>query len=338
VQILLQGMPSNIQLWLNLNKIIRGVDLMFSKILAATAKPLECDESVLSAGRIAQYDNAKLLILHVLESDSTIYRNYVKHYRTGEEIVGDEAYQEEVKQELYKNCGDELAPLDHCEIRISLGFAWTEILRWAREERVDLIVLGAHTGSADRQKKAGIRRTVGSTAEGVIKHERCPVMIAAKPVPERTAAFEKIMVSIDFSPSCISAFRFAIDLAKKRGSRLYLFHMLPVPPQPEYSQRQYEADIGKVRRRLEEEFRNEVPENIETKIATWGGVYPDIEITKFARQNDIDLIAMGSHTKIKGKFEESRWYVGSAVERVSSKSLCPVIVITDPDVLEKWEP
>jgi hypothetical protein len=46
---------------------------------------------------------------------------------------------------------------------------------------------------------------------------------------------------------------------------------------------------------------------------------------------------MGSHTKIKGKLQESRWYVGSAVEGVSAKSVCPVAVITDPNVLEKWE-
>jgi nucleotide-binding universal stress UspA family protein len=113
--------------------------------------------------------------------------------------------------------------------------------------------------------------------------------------------------------------------------------MLPVPPQPEYTQAQYEADVRKIKQRLEEEFCSKIPESIETEIDTWGGVYPDIEILKSAQQNDVDLIAMGSHTKIKGKLQEARWYVGSAVERVSVKSVCPVAVITDPNVLEKWE-
>ena len=310
---------------------------MFNKVLAATARPLECDESVLAASQIAQLNNAKLLILHVLESDSTIYRNYVKHYRTGKEIVSDEAYQDEVKEQLYKNCRDDLATPNKFEIRIALGVPWMEILRWAREESVDLILLGTHAGKASSEEREAAGGTVGSTAEGVIKHEHCPVMIVSKPIPESKVTFEKIMVSIDFSPSCISAFQFAVNLAKKRGSKLYLFHMLPVPPQPEYSQTQYEADIRKIRRRLEEEFRNKIPETIRTEIDTWGGVYPDIEILKHARQNNVDLIAMGSHTKIKGKLQEARWYVGSAVERVSAKSVCPVVVITDPKVLEKWE-
>jgi len=300
---------------------------MFNKVLAATARPLACDESVLSASRIAQHDNAKLLILHVLESDSSIYRNYIKHLRTGEEIVSGEAYPEEVKEEFYEKCSGGLKSRDEFEIHIAVKVPWMEILRCAREENVDLIVLGAHNGKADSEERGGTGRTVGSTAEGVIKHERCPVMIVNKPIPESKVTFEKIMVSIDF----------AVELAQKQGSKLYLFHMLPVPPQPEYAQTQYESDIRKIRQRLEEEFRNELPETIETEIDTWGGVYPELEILKLAAEKDIDLIVMGSHTKIKGKLQESRWYVGSAVQRVSARSVCPVVVITDPKVLKKWE-
>ncbi|MGD8942874.1 MAG: universal stress protein [Desulfobacterales bacterium] len=310
---------------------------MFKKVLAATARPLECDESVLSASLIAQFYNARLLILHALESNTSIYRNYVRHYRTGKEIVGDVFYQDEVKEELAKNCGSDLPPSLKYEIRIASGVPWMETLKWAREESVDLIVLGAHTGKSYRQGAADARAAVGSTAEGVIKHERCPVMIATNPIPRSKLAFNNIMVSIDFSPSCICAFQFALDLAHKRGSKLYLFHMLPVPPQPEYTQRRYETDIRNVRQRLEEEFGNQIPEKIQTEIGTWGGVFPDIEILKYARRNDIDLIVMGSHTKIRGKLQEARWYVGSAVERVSAKSICPVVVITDPKVLKKWE-
>ena len=310
---------------------------MFEKVLAATARPLECDESVLTASLVAQLNNAKLLILHVLESNTSIYRNYVKHYRTGKEIVGDIFYQDEVKEELAKNCSSDIPPSLKYEIRIASGVPWMETLRWAREERVDLIILGAHTGRDYRQGRAAARATVGSTVEGVIKHERCPVMIATKPIPKSKVAFNKIMVGIDFSPSCTSAFQFALDLAQKRGSKLYLFHMLPVPPQPEYTQRRYETDLHKVRQRLEAEFSNQISGKIQTEIGTWGGVFPDIEILKYARHNDIDLIVMGSHTKIKGKLQEARWYVGSAVERVSAKSVCPVVVITDPKVLKKWE-
>jgi len=231
---------------------------MFNNILAATARPLECDESVLSAGRIAKHDNAKLLILHVLESESTIYRNYVKHYRTGEEIVGDKGYQEKVKEEIIKNCRSDLGTQQNLEIHIATGFPWMEIVKKAREESVDLIVLGAHMRKPDSREKVGHGAKIGSTADGVIRHERCPVMIVGKPIPDSRVAFKKVMVSIDFSPSCMSAFQFAKDLAQKRGSKSCLFHMLPTPPQPQYSQTRYETDIRAIRRRLNQEFLSQI--------------------------------------------------------------------------------
>ena len=178
---------------------------MFKKVLAATARPLACDESVLSASRIAQIDKAKLIILHVLEPDSSIYRNFVKRHRTDAEIVNYKAYQDEVIENLYTKCRGDLIPPDNLEFHIAFGVPWMQIPRCAREKKVDLIVLGAHIGKADREVKAVAGKTVGSTAEGVIKHERCPVMIASKPIPETKVAFGRIMVSIDFSPSCISA-------------------------------------------------------------------------------------------------------------------------------------
>jgi nucleotide-binding universal stress UspA family protein len=46
-------------------------------------------------------------------------------------------------------------------------------------------------------------------------------------------------------------------------------------------------------------------------------------------EKDADLIVMGSHTKEKG----GKWYFSSAVERVSYRSICPVVVVTDPKVL-----
>jgi nucleotide-binding universal stress UspA family protein len=54
-----------------------------------------------------------------------------------------------------------------------------------------------------------------------------------------------------------------------------------------------------------------------------------LEIIKCAGKKDADLIVMGSHTEENA----GKWYVGSAVERVSYRSNCPVVVITDPNVL-----
>jgi nucleotide-binding universal stress UspA family protein len=311
---------------------------MFRKILVATRNPDETDAAVLSAARMAEYNKASLTLVHVIEPLSGFETNAARHFETGEKIDLDatDSDLQEVREALYKKYSAILSPLGAFQISVQLGIPWMEILTAARTEGTDLILLGAHLQKADERVSQNTKAGVGSTTEGVIKHERSPVMIVSKPIFEGQLMFKKIMVSIDFSPSCFCAFQFAVDLAQKHGSALHLFHMLPVPPQPEYSQAQYKADVYKVKQRLEEEFCRKIPEMVETEIDTWGGVYPDIEILKSAQQNDVDLIAMGSHTKIKGKLQESRWYVGSAVERVSTRADCPIAVITDPKVLQKW--
>ena len=60
---------------------------MFKKILVATELVELCDAPVLTALKIAEQNDAQLSILHVLESDTTKDRRFVKHFRTGEEII-----------------------------------------------------------------------------------------------------------------------------------------------------------------------------------------------------------------------------------------------------------
>ena len=79
------------------------------------------------------------------------------------------------------------------------------------------------------------------------------------------------------------------------------------------------------------EVEGEIPPEIEAECKVWGGVHPHLEILKYAARKEADTIVMGSHTKDK----DGKWYVGSAVERVSYRATCPVIVITDPEVLSK---
>ncbi|MGD9004260.1 MAG: universal stress protein [Desulfobacterales bacterium] len=312
--------------------------MVFRKILTTTRSISELEAAVLSAARIAEFYQAFLTVVHVIEPLNDVEKNMARHVKTSKKSIleASGSYLQEVKEALQKNYAAIFSRLDAYQVRVRHGIPWMEVLKVAITEEPDLTFLGAHRQRADESVSGHSKLEVGSTAEGVIKHERCPTVIVNKPISESKVAFEKIMVSIDFSPSCDSALQFAVDLARKRESKLYLFHMLPIPPQPEYSQTQYEADIRKIKQRLDEEFCNKVPEMIVNEIVTWGGVYPEMEILKSARQNDVDLIVMGSHTKLKGKLQEARWYVGSAVERVSATSDCPVAVITDPKAIEKW--
>ena len=297
---------------------------MLNRILAATEQPAACDEKILAAGLIARRYKAKLFLLHVLESESTIYRNYVKHFKTGEEIVCDREYVNTVKNEITENCNKFLTSSSDIEVYVVPGFPWEEILRNAKNNHADLIVLGPHG------EKAAIKG-IGNTAEKVIKRARCPILFVSRPLSEKMVEFKKVMICIDFSPSCVYAYQFGLKLAQEFGSSIIAFHMVPVPTDQKPSQAEHDKLIADAKNKLVE-FCGGISEFKPDAMAIREGTTPHMEILQCAMDNDVDLIVMGSHTKEDG----SKWYIGSAVERVGKKSACPVAVVTDPKALMEW--
>lgn len=297
---------------------------MLNTILAATEQPAACDEKILAAGLLSKQYKAKLFLLHVLESESPIYRNYVKHFKTGKEIVCDREYINSVKNEMTGACKNALESVGGFDIIVSPGFPWEEILRNAKNNHADMIVLGPHGEKADI-------KGFGNTAEKVIKRARCPVLFVSGLLSEKMVEFKKVMVSIDFSPSCIYALQFGMKLAKQLGSSIIAFHMVPTTNELKSSQTEQEKLMAEARGKLEE-FCGKISERMPDAMEIRQGTTPHLEILQCARDNDADLIVMGSHTKADGP----KWYIGSAVEKVSKKSACPVAVVTDPKSLVDW--
>ncbi|MCF8069815.1 MAG: universal stress protein [Desulfobacterales bacterium] len=306
---------------------------MFKTILAATDSVEKCDTAILAAAEIAAQNNCELNILHVLESSySGFYRQFVKHFESGEEIVSSEDYCKAVKEKILNACTHTLRKDLGYQIKVTTGFPWEEILRWSRKIRSDLIILGPHSTSADERGLTRHSGTLGSTVEGVIKHERCPVMVVGRPLTEGILKFKKIMVCVNFSASCELALQFAVKMAGKYGSKIFVFHMAAMPSSRRYPQEELEAEIDVFKQKIEV-FTRDIPESVEFEYGVWEGSSPYVEILKYAREKNIDLISMGSHTKEK----ETRWYIGSAVEQVSSRSFCPVVIITDPRAVLRFE-
>ena len=305
---------------------------MFSNVLAAIDRVTVCDALVMAAARIAEQNRAKLHIIHVMESASRDNRHLIKHFKTGEERITDSAYEKSVTEEINKVYAEVLKSCGSYEIRVTPGFPWEEILRWARQISTDLIVLGPHSTRAEEKRVVRVVGKIGSTVEGVIMRENCPVMIVNPSIQKGRPAFKRILVGIDFSRSCECALCFAVKLGQEYGSKLFPFHMIPVPPLPKYSKADYEADTHTGKIRLQE-FCHGFLQGTDHEYSVRGGALPHLEILKYADKKDVDLIAMGSHTKEKA----GKWYAGSVVERVSYRSKCPVVVVTDPEVLLTWE-
>jgi nucleotide-binding universal stress UspA family protein len=275
---------------------------VFQKILVATDEPTICDAKVQTAALLADRSDGKLIILHVLESTSSMYRNFVRHFKTGEEIVTSAPYEEEVRKEIEKHCSPFL---NNYEIKVTDGFPWEKIVKYERDQSVDLIVIGPHSESRKPEDVQRVIGKIGSTTEGVIHHARCPIMLVNRSVSEEKLAFKKILAAVDYSESCRQALNFAVKLIPSLGSKLYIFNMLPAAAEGRSSLP--DSIIEKETEKLTH-FCQSTTGYLEVEYRIGEGERPHLEILKFAREKDVDLITMGSNTKSE---KNGSWYPGS---------------------------
>ena len=145
--------------------------------------------------------------------------------------------------------------------------------------------------------------------------------------------WKTILVPHDFSSSANHAAALARDEAKTHGASLVLLHVIDLPGQlkPEtvivpdatgapinikdYAVRQAEEHLADISARL-------AKDGVTAKTFLRLGK-PEDEIIKFATENAIDLIVMGTH----GRTGLEHMLVGSVAERVVRGSTVPVLTI-----------
>jgi len=210
--------------------------------------------------------------------------------KTGEKKEMEESYLEAIKEEIRKTYAKQMDGGGEIVLEMATGLPHTEILRAARRENVDLIVMGAHT----RQEEIGATRhraIVGSTIQKVAKSARCPVLIISRPCTTCWWYFSNIVFGTDFTKASHSAFQFACKVAKEIGCKLYLFHALDVgsvQTGKALSQSEIEKLITERKRRIEETYVSQMGDFDNYEIEVWEGI-PYIEILKYAREKQLIL-------------------------------------------------
>jgi nucleotide-binding universal stress UspA family protein len=302
---------------------------MFTKILFATTASPPCDNAAKVAFDLELKWEAKLYIFHVLGIPTRGYSPFITDVRTGETEHDDPDYTEWVKEEIRNTYGDLLAGADEPIIETAVGIPHREILRMARKEDVDLIIMGAHT----RQEDIGATRhrtVVGNTMQKVAKAARCPVVIVNRPCTTCWRLFSNIVFGTDFSKAADSAHLFAYKLAKEVGARLHMFHACDINTSAAgvvMGQSEIEAKIEKAREEMERRYVSKMNGFDNYDLEVCEGI-PYVEILKYAREKTGDLIVMAHHAK---EIDPEDAVLGSTVEQVVLRSACPVASVNHPD-------
>jgi len=143
---------------------------------------------------------------------------------------------------------------------------------------------------------------------------------------------KRILCPVDFSASSDRALEYAAFLARTHRAKLLVLHVL------EHLQR-YEHFLilaltpQEIAKKMEEEAKTRLEASInglkaDGKIETTireGKAF--VEIIKMAREQDIDLIVLGSH----GHSALEYILIGSVAEKVARKAPCPVLIVRDKE-------
>jgi nucleotide-binding universal stress UspA family protein len=301
---------------------------MFKKLLFATTASPVCDNAAKVAFDLELKWEAKLFLLHVLGVPTRSFSLTFKDVRTGEEETINQDYIDWVQEEM-RNTYGQLLEDSNARIVTAIGDPYREILRLARKEDVDMIIMGAHT----REEDVGATRhrsIAGSTMRKVAKAARCAVVIVNRPCTTCWRLFSNIVVGLDFSKASDSAFLWAFKLAREVGAKLHIFHAVDITAgtltQPS-GQTAIEQRIQEARKRIEQHLVPKLKGYEKYSLEVWEGI-PYVEILKFARDRQADLIVMAHHTR---EIDPEEAELGSTVEQVVLRAACPVASVNHPD-------
>jgi universal stress protein A len=141
---------------------------------------------------------------------------------------------------------------------------------------------------------------------------------------------QKILCPVDFSDCSEHALQYAVAFAQAHQAELHVLHVM----EPAAYGAEMEGLSAGVLKEITESAAarlNELTERVRKQCPTvaqhsaTGAAF--VEIIKQAREQDVDLIVMGTH----GRTGLAHVLIGSCAERVVRKAPCPVLTVKHPE-------
>ncbi|MDI6802187.1 MAG: universal stress protein [Thermodesulfovibrionales bacterium] len=142
---------------------------------------------------------------------------------------------------------------------------------------------------------------------------------------------KNILLPTDFSESSLTAMKYASDMSRSYGAKLYLLHVIYDVAAasglhvPHISVDEMYKELETNAQRELEKFGTEEKKGLKDVQHTVIRGVPYEEILKFASEKGIDLIVIGTH----GRKGLDRVLFGSTAERVVRNALCPVLTVRE---------
>ena len=141
----------------------------FSNIVFATDFSKSADSAFMFANKISKALNCKLHIFHAFDISAIHSGKIMEQYEIEDKM-------REARENIRKKYLPSLKDHDDIEIAVWEGIPYVEVVKYAREQYADLIVMAHHTRKPDPDKSM-----LGSTLEQVVLRATCPVASVNRP-------------------------------------------------------------------------------------------------------------------------------------------------------------
>lgn len=281
------------------------------RILAAVDHSSLSPEVLKAAYSLAQKFKSKLWALNVISQipfDGNFFSPISEQVLKQMEEQGQKKMQESLA--AFQTESVEL----HTEVK--MGSAYPEILKFSKQNKMNLIVAGSHG------RKGLERFFLGSVAEVLVRRAECPVWIlkSAFSVPK------KILVPVDLSEPSRSVLPWAMLLAKAYGAALHLLCVFEPIILPDYMSLDYTEFELKMKETKKEEFSQLVQEMSSSAIPITSDFLegdPRHQIEEVQKSQNCDLILMST----QGKSFIAYKLLGSVAQHVVREVDCSTITV-----------
>jgi universal stress protein E len=285
--------------------------LTLQRILVASDLSPRAEGALTRAMQLAVEHRATLTVLHVME-----------------ETAQDETETQQMTEKLTAALRQQIErstphPSEAVAIQVVTGKPFVEIIRRAREEAADLIVVGAH---GEHFLKDFF---LGTTAEKIARKGDRPVLVV-KQTPQ--GPYKRVLVAVDFSESSRHALEFALQLAPK--AEFHVLHAYEGFEGRLIVGGASESEITRYRQHLAKAARQEMRAFLHDSGCADKSVHHLLRhgrapyvITKTAKRLHADLVAVGT----TGRTGLPYILLGSVAEHVLREVNCDVVVVRRPE-------
>ena len=295
----------------------------FKNVLCAIDLSDASGRTLTYAAAVARGYTARLTVLHVAPTFDAIQ---VRAGALGDAIdIVQPMPREQVLDELRKTLAASKIAADAATLAAVAGEPVATIVDQALSIPADLLVMGTHG-------RSGFDRLLhGSVTEKVLHKAPCPILTVPPHAPkkaENDGTFSRILCPMDFSPSALQAFGFAVDLARQSGGSVIALHAIEWLADDVSGHARFNVED------LRQHLIDDAHVRLRALIADQPGGTPSIEdvvvsgkayreVLKTADTSAADLIVMGA----QGRGGMGLTLFGSTTQQVVRGATCPVLTV-----------